>query len=253
MMLAGLMSRWTTPFRMSEGHRLEHAHEELHAALDRVAAVVVRVAGGEPLDHRLQRLAVDVLHHEVVVAGLVHADVVDGDDVGVLEPPDRADLLDEARQRRVGLHVGAQLLQRHPAADVVVLGADHLPEAAPRRACAPARSGACPGPPASVWSPRSPCAGAPSSAPRRCRSSSWKAVRTRRSSSRRTPRARRAASRPRQRRRLITHRLLLFHRHPSSRVAVRCGGARPCPLSAATDANVVGSRSQRRVKMSEDE
>ena len=92
------MSRWTMPCACAYCERVEHAEEDLDARLDGVARVVGRVARARACSMmRLERLALDVLHHEEVAARLVDADVVDRHDVRVLEAADGADLVDEAR------------------------------------------------------------------------------------------------------------------------------------------------------------
>jgi hypothetical protein len=84
------------------------------------------VARVEPLDDVLDRLALDVLHHEEVLPALVDAHVVDGHDVGVLEPPDRLDLVDEARHHGRLRDLGQDALQGDRAADVFIAREHHL-------------------------------------------------------------------------------------------------------------------------------
>ena len=112
--------------RVGVGDRLEHAEEDLDPPLEAEARVGERVAGGELLDDRLERLALDVLHHEEVLPLFVDADVVNRDDVRVLHAPDRADLVDEADEVTGRAHVGLQALDRDGALDVVVLRSKHL-------------------------------------------------------------------------------------------------------------------------------
>jgi len=72
----------------------------------------VAVAAGELVDDGLERFARDVLHHEVVVAVLFDADVVDGNDVRVLEAADGAHPFGEARNDAGRPHPGVQATAR---------------------------------------------------------------------------------------------------------------------------------------------
>ncbi len=96
--------------RVGERERVQDAQRRSRPAAQRVAAVVVGVAGAEPVEDVGERLALDVLHHEEVAALLVDAHVVDGHDVGVLELPDDADLLDEASRAEVSSSSGRRRL-----------------------------------------------------------------------------------------------------------------------------------------------
>ena len=106
--------------------RVQEAEEELDPHLGGVLREVGRIARGELLDDRLERLPLDVLHHEEVAPQLVHPHVVDGHDVRVLEAADGADLVHEARERRRAGDVGQEALDGDLPVDVVVLDQDHL-------------------------------------------------------------------------------------------------------------------------------
>ena len=104
--LAGLMSRWTMPCLCAKARPLQISIDQLDA--------LPRVERRPAPDQLGQRLARDVLHGDERLA-VVLADVVDGDDVGVLQP---------RRQPRLALealaHVGvvdAQHLDRDEAID----------------------------------------------------------------------------------------------------------------------------------------
>ena len=113
MTFAGLRSRWTMP-----------------RAWAAASARAICAASGERLaephagagDHRVERLALHVLHHdEVEAVGL--GDVVDGDDVGVVERRGRLGLLHETPLAlRVGHLVGGEDLDGDEAVEVGVAG-----------------------------------------------------------------------------------------------------------------------------------
>jgi hypothetical protein len=111
-------------------YRLQDAHEDARALLERVETVGLPVPSLEKVDDRLEGPALDVLHHEVVTPALVDPHVVDGHDVRVLEAADRPDFLCEAHEDLLPLHVRQQPLDRDGPPDVVVHGRDHLAHAA---------------------------------------------------------------------------------------------------------------------------
>ena len=93
-------------------------------------------------------------------AVLVGAHVVDGQDVRVLERADRADLVDEARERARAAHIGAKALDGDLAPDVEVFARRRPRRGRPTRAPASSRSA---GARCSRWSARrrsTRCAGA---------------------------------------------------------------------------------------------
>ena len=127
MMLAGLMSRWTTLLLCAKSS----------ASATWAARLAARSTGTRPGagDHALQADAVDELHGEVAhPVGL--ADVVDGDDVRVLElgrdlrlALEAIDQLVHARPGR-GQPLEADGLDGHHAAQDLVLGLVHGAEGA---------------------------------------------------------------------------------------------------------------------------
>ena len=101
--------------------------KSLDPALERVVLVGSGIAARQRLDHRLEGLALDVAHHEVVAAGVVDAHLVAGGDVGMLELAGDADLLGEAEDELVG-RFADEALQGDRAIDVVVVDERDLAE-----------------------------------------------------------------------------------------------------------------------------
>ena len=78
--------------------------------------------GALPPDEILQRLALDVFHHDVVTVAVV-TDIVDLDDIGVREPRRAAGLVGQARDvGGIGGELGMQDLDGHAASQAQVLG-----------------------------------------------------------------------------------------------------------------------------------
>ena len=77
-------------------------------------------------DQRRERVAIDVLHGDIELTVVV-ADVVDGDDVGVLEPAGRLSFTHEATAQV--LAIDAQEFQRHVAVEHGVAGEVQHPHA----------------------------------------------------------------------------------------------------------------------------
>ena len=114
---------------VGEGQSAHEALEDLHAARDVVLPHGLGLTAAQAVDDRLQRLAVDVFHHEEVAPLGVHAHVVDGHDVGVLQAADGADLVDETGDDAGVLRLGEQPLHGDLAADVAVLDQGDLTHA----------------------------------------------------------------------------------------------------------------------------
>ena len=80
--------------------------------------------------HRVQALALDELHH-IIMRSLMLADAEDRHDVGVVQPRGRAGLaLEAADLLGVGERPGGQHLERHAAAERLLLGLVHDAHAA---------------------------------------------------------------------------------------------------------------------------
>ncbi|WP_233206467.1 hypothetical protein [Haliangium sp. UPWRP_2] len=83
------------------------------------------VAFFEAADDLFHGVALDVLHHQEVIAAAVDAHVVDGNYAGVIEATDGPHLIGEAPD--CGLVLGAlHPLDRHLAANVAILRQDHF-------------------------------------------------------------------------------------------------------------------------------
>ena len=93
-MLAGLMSRWTRPFRCASSSEAQTCVEEVDRALGRHRA--------EALDQRVEVHAVEQLHHVVERAVVGHAEVVELHRVRRLEPGGRARLALEPAEQELG-------------------------------------------------------------------------------------------------------------------------------------------------------
>ena len=103
------------------GHRLADAQEDV----DRAGLGPLLVARGHMLEHLLQGHALHELHREVGAALGVDAQVVDGDDAGVIELSGHARLVEEAAQPPLAdgaprCLLAAQDLHREAALDVLV-------------------------------------------------------------------------------------------------------------------------------------
>ncbi len=115
---------------VGEGDRVEKLTEDVQAPLVGPVCVRERVACGEVLDDRLERLALHAPHDEVKRPVVIHAHVVDRNDVRMLESTDRTDLVDEASHGGGAPSVGAEAFDGHLATDVLVDRGDDFADAA---------------------------------------------------------------------------------------------------------------------------
>jgi len=117
------------PPLVSVRQREEQLSKHLEAPRDVPDGERRGIARVQPLDHRLERLALDELHHEEELAVLVDAHVVNRHDARVIELADDADLVDEP-QHVVVTRPRQEPLARHLAADVAVFDERDLAHAA---------------------------------------------------------------------------------------------------------------------------
>ena len=120
--LWGLMSRCMTPLLVREAGGAQDLDDDVDRAVRRHRRLLA--------DELLERAAVEELHRDVVGAVPLAA-VEDADDVGVLEAGGRGGLAAEALDELLVLGEAAvEQLQRHPAAELLVLGAVDVGHAA---------------------------------------------------------------------------------------------------------------------------
>ena len=113
--------------------RLGHPGEQLGRALEVGRAVGLAAGRGavQPLQHLVERTAVDQVHGEEPVGSVV-AQSVDGHDVGMPKAPCRAGFLQEPVDRDLGgREVGGEHLQRDPPSHRGLLGFEHDTHAPP--------------------------------------------------------------------------------------------------------------------------
>ena len=125
MTFSGLRSRWTIPLRVRGAQRARHLVQDGDRAQQLEAPLSLQDA--------VERLALQVLHHEEDRAVVRLAEVGDVDDVGVVDEARGARLAQEALDRLLAAAVAVvEDLHRHLFTDVDVLGAvDDAHAAAP--------------------------------------------------------------------------------------------------------------------------
>jgi len=113
--------------RVSEGHGVAHACEKIEPCRQRIADAGFSVAGAQPGQHGVERLAVQQLHGEIGAPLGCSSEIVNGDDIGVLKPGQDARLAHECQPRRAVARTG----QGHIAQGVAVMDPHDLLGAAP--------------------------------------------------------------------------------------------------------------------------
>ena len=117
-MLAGLTSRWTKPAPVGLVERARHGRTDVDRELGAEALLAV--------EQLAQALAVDELHHDGLAA-VVLEHVVDGDDVGMVQPGDGDRLAPEPfGDHRIGGEVRLEPFDGDPAIELDVGGDPHL-------------------------------------------------------------------------------------------------------------------------------
>ena len=114
-MLAGLRSRWTIPESCANCSAAQSGRHDAPHVVDRQPAVRANLV--------LQARAVEQLHHQERVLGLIDVEIEDRDDVRVAEPGAGPALAHESLAGRVAGLVGADDLDGHLVAEQRAAGA----------------------------------------------------------------------------------------------------------------------------------
>jgi hypothetical protein len=116
--------------RVREVHRVADPRHHVQVPLQQVRRPEALLHRGRVVHELAPLHAVDALQHDERLARVRRRDVVDRDDVGVLELADDPRLLQQPRDGRGRARLGAHLLDRHLAAQRLLLGQVHHAHAA---------------------------------------------------------------------------------------------------------------------------
>lgn len=107
---------------MGKLHRSQDLRTDPSAVFEGVFCVVFGVSCLEAFDDVFECDALDMLHHEVVSAFFIDADIVDGDNVGMFKASDGADLFGKSEEVCGGVEGCFEAFDGDHAVNVVVTG-----------------------------------------------------------------------------------------------------------------------------------